>query len=129
MQRTLRAAAAPAAPRRTRAATATRASAGAPPADAAGTVTLGKSGVVVSEMGLGAWSWGDRSGYWSNDTPEAKVEAEAAYVAAIEAGLTFIDTAEVRAPPSLIDSSPRKQTQQQPAHHAPPITCSRAGLW
>ena len=25
---------------------------------------LGKSNLEVSEMGLGAWSWGDRSGYW-----------------------------------------------------------------
>jgi hypothetical protein len=112
MQHTLRAAATapPAAPRRGRSISVC-ASAGAPPAAAAGTVALGKSGVVVSEMGLGAWSWGDRSGYWSNNTPEAKDAAEAAYVAAIEAGLTFIDTAEVSAPPSLTDWATGKQIQ------------------
>lgn len=43
---------------------------------------------------MGAWSWGDRSGYWgwkAEDVPENK----RAYEAAIKYGLDFIDTAEV----------------------------------
>jgi aryl-alcohol dehydrogenase-like predicted oxidoreductase len=56
------------------------------------TVKLGKSNLEVSEMGLGAWSWGDRSNYWVGWTKEG---SRAAYDAAMAAGLTFIDTAEV----------------------------------
>ncbi|KAG7671812.1 hypothetical protein Ndes2526B_g07281 [Nannochloris sp. 'desiccata'] len=55
---------------------------------------LGKSGLQVSEMGLGAWSWGDRSGYWGW-TKEDLPKARAAYDAALATGLDFIDTAEV----------------------------------
>ena len=36
-------------------------------------VELGKSGVYVPRIGIGAWSWGDRSGYWGwkkEDEPE-----------------------------------------------------------
>jgi aryl-alcohol dehydrogenase-like predicted oxidoreductase len=53
---------------------------------------LGKSGLSVAEMGLGAWSWGDRSGYWAGWTKDG---ARTAYDAAIATGLDFIDTAEV----------------------------------
>lgn len=41
-----------------------RCEASATQATAPSTVELGKSGLVVPEMGVGAWSWGDRSGYW-----------------------------------------------------------------
>ena len=53
---------------------------------------LGKSSLEVSEMGLGAWSWGDRSGYWRGWTKEDSFEA---FKTALEGGCTFIDTAEV----------------------------------
>lgn len=46
-------------------------------------------------MGVGAWSWGDRSGYWGYGTEYGKEESRGAYKALMEAGLTFIDTAEV----------------------------------
>lgn len=55
-------------------------------------VQLGKSPLQVSEMGLGAWSWGDRSGYWAGWTKEG---SRSAYDAALNAGIDFIDTAEV----------------------------------
>ena len=43
-------------------------------------------------MGIGAWSWGDRSGYWAGWTKEGSKEA---YTASLKYGLDFIDTAEV----------------------------------
>ena len=55
-------------------------------------VQLGKSKLEVAEMGIGAWSWGDRSGYWAGWTEEG---SRAAYDASLAAGLDFIDTAEV----------------------------------
>lgn len=45
-------------------------------------------------MGLGAWSWGDRSGYWSWK-PEDKADNLAAYKTMLESGIDFLDTAEV----------------------------------
>lgn len=53
---------------------------------------LGKSDVEVSEIGIGAWSWGDRSNYWQGWTKEGSREA---YIEAMNSGCTFIDTAEV----------------------------------
>jgi aryl-alcohol dehydrogenase-like predicted oxidoreductase len=53
---------------------------------------LGKSGVEVSEVGIGAWSWGDRSNYWVGWKKE---ECQEAFDCALADGLTFIDTAEV----------------------------------
>jgi len=53
---------------------------------------LGKSSLEVSEMGIGAWSWGDRSNYWQGWEKEACREA---YEASMRSGLTFLDTAEV----------------------------------
>lgn len=48
-------------------------------------------------MGFGAWSWGDRSGYWGQSAGSdwGKEEARAAYSTLMARGLTFIDTAEV----------------------------------
>jgi aryl-alcohol dehydrogenase-like predicted oxidoreductase len=46
-------------------------------------------------MGLGAWSWGDSSGYWASNDDKSKSQAGEAYAAALATGLDFIDTAEV----------------------------------
>ncbi len=46
----------------------------------------------VSEIGIGAWSWGDRSNYWKGWEKSA---CEDAFLQAVNAGLTFVDTAEV----------------------------------
>jgi len=51
--------------------------------------------VRVPVIGVGAWAWGDRSGYWGYGSEYGKEESRAAYKAIIESGLTFIDTAEV----------------------------------
>jgi len=56
-------------------------------------VKLGKTQLEVSEIGIGAWSWGDRSNYWAGWTKEG---SQAAYDASMDAGITFLDTAEVR---------------------------------
>lgn len=55
-------------------------------------VKLGKSSLETSEMGIGAWSWGDRSGYWQGWTREDSLEA---FKTALSYGLTHVDTAEV----------------------------------
>ncbi|KAG2427969.1 hypothetical protein HXX76_011956 [Chlamydomonas incerta] len=57
-------------------------------------VTLA-GGLTVPVLGVGAWSWGDRSGYWGYGREYGKEESRAAYQAMIARGLTFIDTAEV----------------------------------
>ena len=57
-------------------------------------VELGKSGVVVPAIGIGAWSWGDRSGYWGW-SKEQEAQNKAALRRAVDLGIDFIDTAEV----------------------------------
>lgn len=59
------------------------------------TMELGKSGIRVPVLGVGAWSWGDRSGYWGYGSEYGKDESREAFKALVDAGLTFIDTAEV----------------------------------
>lgn len=59
-------------------------------------VQLGKSGLEVSSVGLGAWSWGDRSGYWGWEKGYGRGENLAAYKEMVEStGIDFLDTAEV----------------------------------
>lgn len=58
-------------------------------------VKLGKSDLEVSALGVGAWSWGDRSGYWGYGNGYDKTDTLKAYQATIDAGINFIDTAEV----------------------------------
>jgi aryl-alcohol dehydrogenase-like predicted oxidoreductase len=55
-----------------------------------GTRPLGSTGITVGEIGLGAWQLG-RSAQWADGPDEA--EAVAIVRAAIDAGVTFIDTA------------------------------------
>ncbi|KIY94697.1 aldo/keto reductase [Monoraphidium neglectum] len=56
---------------------------------------LGQTGLQVPVIGVGAWSWGDRSGYWGYGKEYSREASLEAYKALVEAGLTFIDTAEV----------------------------------
>lgn len=59
-------------------------------------VELGKTGIKVSALALGAWSWGDRS-FWGyggyGNYGEDQVRK--AYDGIVDNGLNFIDTAEV----------------------------------
>ncbi|EFN59001.1 hypothetical protein CHLNCDRAFT_29451 [Chlorella variabilis] len=54
---------------------------------------LGQSGLEVSSLGLGAWSWGDRSRYWQSDID--RPSNLTAYKAMVASGIDFLDTAEV----------------------------------
>ncbi|GJN11915.1 hypothetical protein PR202_ga30151 [Eleusine coracana subsp. coracana] len=71
-----------------------------------GKVRLGESSVAVTKLGIGAWSWGDTT-YWNDSEWDDKrvlslslserrlKEAQAAFDASIDNGMTFFDTAEV----------------------------------
>ncbi|KAK9853919.1 hypothetical protein WJX84_005356 [Apatococcus fuscideae] len=65
------------------------------PASVPETVELGKSGLQVSPVGVGAWSWGDRSGYWGYNKGYGKEDNLAAFKETLSHGISFIDTAEV----------------------------------
>lgn len=57
---------------------------------------LGKSGIEVSEIGLGLWAAG--GGDWGSADHAADAAALAAIETALEAGVTFFDTADVYGP-------------------------------
>ncbi|KAL3136261.1 hypothetical protein ABBQ32_007270 [Trebouxia sp. C0010 RCD-2024] len=59
-------------------------------------VQLGKTGITVNSLAIGAWQWGDIS-FWGYDTYGGYGEDEIrnAYQGVIDAGLNFVDTAEV----------------------------------
>lgn len=58
------------------------------------TATLGKNGLTVSALGIGTWAWGDKL-FWNYGKTYSSAEVKAAYLAAMDAGITFFDTAEV----------------------------------
>ena len=66
-----------------------------PASPASDRVRLGTSDLVVSATGVGAWAWGDRSGYWTDDWKGQRVENLEAYKTLLRSGVDFIDTAEV----------------------------------
>lgn len=51
---------------------------------------LGNTDILVSEMALGCWPFGDRD-YWG---PQSEADSVATVHAALDAGITFFDTAE-----------------------------------
>lgn len=55
--------------------------------------TLGKSGIELTELGLGLWAAG--GGEWGAPDTEADKNALAAIETALDAGVTFFDTADV----------------------------------
>jgi aryl-alcohol dehydrogenase-like predicted oxidoreductase len=57
-------------------------------------VELGSTGMMISPMGVGAWSWGDRL-FWSFGRGYEEVDVKQVFQIAIEAGINFFDTAEV----------------------------------
>ena len=47
-----------------------------------------------SSIGIGAWAWGDRTGYWGFGGDYGKDDCGAAFAAALAAGVPLVDTAE-----------------------------------
>jgi aryl-alcohol dehydrogenase-like predicted oxidoreductase len=58
------------------------------------TVSLGDRGLQVRPLGIGAWAWGDRF-FWQYGSEYGEAQVREAFDAAIAAGVTFFDTAEV----------------------------------
>lgn len=56
-------------------------------------VALGRTEIRVSQLGLGAWAWGDRL-YWSYGRGYDVADVRAAFDLSLEAGINWIDTAE-----------------------------------
>jgi len=55
---------------------------------------LGASGIAVSPLGVGVWSWGDKS-FWGYGKDYTRDDITQAYKACQDAGLNFFDTAEM----------------------------------
>jgi aryl-alcohol dehydrogenase-like predicted oxidoreductase len=55
---------------------------------------LGKTGLQVSPLGIGTWAWGDKL-VWGYGDRYGQADVEDAFRAAVDAGITFFDTAEV----------------------------------
>lgn len=58
------------------------------------TVSLGRTEIRVTPLGLGTWQWGDTL-FWGYGKGYAESEIKAAFDASLAAGITFFDTAEV----------------------------------
>ncbi|WP_310485696.1 aldo/keto reductase [Chamaesiphon sp. VAR_48_metabat_403] len=58
------------------------------------TTTLGNTGIEVTPLGFGTWAWGD-SLFWGYGKDYGEIELRLAFQAAINKGITFLDTAEV----------------------------------
>ena len=55
---------------------------------------LGASGIAVSPLGVGVWSWGDKT-FWGYGKDYTREDISLAYKACQDAGLNFFDTAEM----------------------------------
>ncbi|BAZ41250.1 hypothetical protein NIES4101_72120 [Calothrix sp. NIES-4101] len=58
------------------------------------TIRLGQNGVAVTPLCIGTWAWGDKL-FWNYGNNYGAEELENAFKAALDAGVTFFDTAEV----------------------------------
>ncbi len=56
-------------------------------------IRLGSTGLRVSEIGIGTWSWGDRA--WGYGDTAQETDVRGAFGIALGAGVNFFDTAEV----------------------------------
>jgi len=55
---------------------------------------LGASGIAVSPLGVGVWSWGDKT-FWGYGKDYTREDVSQAYKVCQDAGLNFFDTAEM----------------------------------
>ncbi|MBE9053131.1 aldo/keto reductase [Nostocales cyanobacterium LEGE 11386] len=58
------------------------------------TITLGQNGPTVTPLCLGTWAWGDKL-FWNYGDGYGPEQLQAAFTAALEAGINFFDTAEI----------------------------------
>jgi len=58
------------------------------------TITLGQNGPAVTPLCIGTWAWGDKF-FWNYGNGYGPEQLQEAFTAALEAGVTFFDTAEV----------------------------------
>ncbi|ABA20268.1 Aldo/keto reductase [Trichormus variabilis ATCC 29413] len=58
------------------------------------TITLGKNGPTVTPLCIGTWAWGDKL-FWNYGNGYGSEQLQEAFTTALEAGVTFFDTAEV----------------------------------
>ena len=59
-------------------------------------IELGKSGIKVSEIGIGTWQWGSKS--WGFGKRYGKEDLYRAFKKALDLGINFFDTAELYGP-------------------------------
>ncbi|WP_392535682.1 aldo/keto reductase [Nostoc sp. C117] len=57
-------------------------------------ITLGQNGPIVTPLCIGTWAWGDKF-FWNYGNGYGPEQLEEAFTAALQAGVTFFDTAEV----------------------------------
>ena len=55
---------------------------------------LGRTGILVSPMGLGAWQWGDRF-LWKFGQGYGEADVQSAFESTLASGINFVDTAEM----------------------------------
>ncbi len=58
------------------------------------TINLGPNGPAVAPLGIGTWAWGDKL-FWSYGKDYDAAQLRQAFDAALEAGVSFFDTAEI----------------------------------
>ncbi len=58
------------------------------------TINLGQNGPAVTPLCIGTWAWGDKL-FWNYGSDYGADQLKAAFTTALEAGVTFFDTAEI----------------------------------
>ncbi|MEK7326655.1 MAG: aldo/keto reductase [Chloroflexota bacterium] len=62
-----------------------------------GDIHLGQTNLRISALGIGAWQWGDRF-FWGYGQSYTDADLQAAFAETLNAGINFIDTAELYGP-------------------------------